>query len=190
MNKLHPDLTQILIPTEKIQTRVSQLAQQISYDYAGVNHLYTIGILKGAFIFLADITRQLSIPHSVDFMAVASYGSGIREHEAVRIMMDLRDPIVDQHVLLIEDIADTGHTLSSLYHMLEGRMPASLRTCVLVQKKRNEALPIPVDYVGFEVPPDVWLVGYGLDYVNTHRTLPYIAELKPEIYRAHSTLPL
>ena len=131
-------------------------------------------------IFLADITRQLAVPHSVDFMAISSYGKTATSTGAVRLVLDLREPIENQHVLIVEDIADTGHTLSYLHRTLKWRNPASLRTCVLLQKPR-ENLEFPIDYLGFEIP-DVWVVGYGLDYADTFRTLPYVAELKPEIY--------
>ena len=175
MTDPHPDLARILITPEAIRTRVKEMAQQIATDYTGTGRLYMIGILKGAFIFLADLTRELSIPHVVDFMALSSYGKST-ESGAVRILMDLREPIENQHVLLVEDILDSGNTLHYLYTILQGRNPASLRTCVLVRKMRESA-PVPVDYLGFDIP-DVWVVGYGLDYADRYRTLPYIAEMK------------
>jgi hypoxanthine phosphoribosyltransferase len=176
MNQLHPDLARVVVSTEKIQTRVKELAQQISSDFSKVESLYIIGILKGAFIFLADLTRQLSVQHTVDFMALSSYGKTTTSG-AVRILMDLREPIEGKHVIILEDIVDTGHTLDYLYRVLKGRNPASLHTCVLVRKERDN-LDIPIDYLGFNIP-DVWVVGYGLDFADQHRTLPYIAELKP-----------
>lgn len=179
MDQLHPDLARVLISTEAIQSRVRELAQQISGDYKKVDRVYIIGILKGAFIFMADLCRELTIPHVVDFMAVSSYGKTISTG-AVRLLMDLREPIEGQHAIVIEDIADSGHTLSYLYHVLQGRNPASLKTCVLLRKKRK-GFNIPIDYLGFDIP-DAWVVGYGLDYADMHRTLPYIAELKPEVY--------
>ncbi|HLA97757.1 MAG TPA: hypoxanthine phosphoribosyltransferase [Anaerolineales bacterium] len=175
MLSLHPDLERILIPAESIQRRVVELAQQISHDFQGVDRLYLVGILKGAFIFLADLARHIEVPHSVDFMALSSYGKTTTSG-AVRIIMDLREPVEGQHLMIVEDILDTGHTLSYLYRTLKERNPASIHTCVLVRKKR-ESLDVPVDYLGFEIP-DVWVVGYGLDYADRHRTLPYIAELK------------
>jgi hypoxanthine phosphoribosyltransferase len=175
MPDLHPDLARILIPVEQIQVRVSELASQISTDYQNVDQLYLIGVLKGAFIFLADLTRQLNVPHLVDFMALSSYGK-TTVSGAVRIVMDLREPIEGQHVLIVEDIVDSGRTLSYLYRILKGRNPASLHTCVLLQKKRD-SLDVPIDYLGFEIP-DVWVVGYGLDFADKFRTLPYIGELK------------
>jgi hypoxanthine phosphoribosyltransferase len=179
MEILHPDLARVIITTEDIQTRVRELATQISDDYKNVQRVYIIGILKGAFIFMADLCRELSIPHIVDFMAVSSYGKTTTTG-AVRLLMDLREPIEGQHAIIIEDIADSGHTLSYLYHVLQGRNPASLKTCVLLRKKR-QGFSIPIDYLGFDIP-DAWVVGYGLDYADTHRTLPFIAELKPEVY--------
>jgi hypoxanthine phosphoribosyltransferase len=176
---IHPDIERVLVTTEQIQARVIELAQQIDHDYAGVDRLYIVGILKGAFIFLADLTRQLRTPHVVDFMALSSYGRTTTSG-AVRILMDLREPVEGQHVLVVEDIVDTGHTLDYLLHILNNRKPASLRTCVLVRKQRQNN-GIKVDYLGFEIP-DVWVVGYGLDYADRFRTLPYVAELKRHVY--------
>jgi hypoxanthine phosphoribosyltransferase len=157
-----------------IQARVKELADQISSDFSGVESLYLVGILKGAFIFLADLARSLKVPHSVDFMALSSYGKSTSSG-AVRILMDLREPIEGQHVVIVEDILDTGHTLSYLYGILQGRNPASIHTCVLVRKRRP-SVDVPLDYLGFEIP-DVWVVGYGLDFADKYRTLPYIAEM-------------
>lgn len=179
MNNIHPDLARVLITPEQIHQRVKEMADQISRDFNQKSRLYIVGILKGAFILLADLTRELSVPHTVDFMALSSYGR-TTESGAVRILMDLREPVEGQHVLIVEDIIDTGHTLRYLYHILKGRQPASLHTCVLVRKTRQN-LDIPLDYLGFEIP-DVWVVGYGLDYADRYRTLPYVAELKKEIY--------
>ena len=177
MSELHPDLARILIPADAIQARVKELARQIEQDYRATDRLYMVGILKGAFIFLADLTRQLTHPHIVDFMALSSYGKTTTSG-AVRILMDLREPIEGQHVLVVEDIVDSGHTLNYLYQILKGRNPASLRCCVLLLKDReNLDLEVDIDYLGFEIP-DVWVVGYGLDFADRHRTLPYIAELK------------
>jgi len=181
MNNLHSDLARVIISEAQIQARVKQLAQQISEDYTDAERVYLVGILKGAFIFLADIARHITIPHIVDFMAVSSYGKTATSTGAVRLMLDLRDPIENEHVIIIEDIVDTGYTLDYLHHTIKGRNPASLKTCVLSIKNR-ENLNVPIDYLGFEIP-DVWVVGYGLDYADTHRTLPFVAELKPEVYQ-------
>jgi hypoxanthine phosphoribosyltransferase len=179
VTNVHPDLVRVLISPEEIQQRVKELADQISKDYAKVDRLYIVGILKGAFIFLADLTRQLDLPHVVDFMALSSYGKST-ESGAVRILMDLREPIEGQHVLIVEDIVDSGNTLNYLYHILKGRNPASLHTCALVRKP-HQRLDIPLDYLGFDIP-DVWVVGYGLDFADRYRTLPYVAELDRSVY--------
>lgn len=181
MTELHSDLERVLISEEAILGRVEELAGQISLDYQDVDRLYIIGILKGAFIFLADLTRHLSVPHTVDFMALSSYGK-TTESGAVRILMDLREPVEGQHILVVEDIVDSGHTLNYLYNLLKSRKPASLRTCVLVRKERN-SLEVPIDYLGFDIP-NVWVVGYGLDYADLYRTLPYVAELKSAVYES------
>jgi hypoxanthine phosphoribosyltransferase len=181
MNLEHPDIKRIIVSENQIKIRVGELANQISSDYAGIERLYLIGILKGAFIFLADLSRMLKVPHVVDFMALSSYGKTTSTGE-VRLLMDLREPIEGQHVLIVEDIADSGQTLNYLYRLLWGRNPATLKTCVLL-RKRHEDLEAPIDYLGFDIP-DAWVVGYGLDYADKHRTLPYIAELKEEVYKS------
>ncbi|HEY48291.1 MAG TPA: hypoxanthine phosphoribosyltransferase [Anaerolineae bacterium] len=178
VSELPSDLARVVLSAETIHARVCEIADQLSKDYADKDGLYIIGILKGAFIFLADLTRQLTLPHVVDFMAVSSYGKTDTFSGAVRIIMDLREPIEGRHVLIVEDIVDTGHTLSYLYRTLKGRKPASLNACVLVQKERD-SLEVPIHYLGFKIP-DVWVVGYGLDFADAYRTLPYIAELKRE----------
>lgn len=178
MADLPRDVARVLISAADIQKRVQELADQISDDYRG-QRLYMVGILKGAFIFMADLTRALSIPHVVDFMALSSYGKST-ESGAVRILMDLREPVEDQNVLIVEDIVDTGHTLKYLHQVLKGRSPKSLRTCALVRKQRHQA-DVHLDYLGFEIP-DVWVVGYGLDFADRFRTLSYVAELKKEAY--------
>jgi hypoxanthine phosphoribosyltransferase len=177
----HPDIERVLIDAETIQARVREMAQQIERDYAGAQRLILVGVLKGAFIFLADLSRTLSIPHVVDFIAVSSYGL-TASSGAVRLIMDLRVPVEGEHVLLVEDIVDTGNTLRYLQEVLASRHPATLRTCALSRKERPEAMDVPIDYLGFTIP-DVWVVGYGLDFADTHRTLPYIGVLKPEVYR-------
>jgi hypoxanthine phosphoribosyltransferase len=173
------DLERILVSTEQIKIRVKELADQISNDYAGVDQIFLIGILKGAFIFLADLCRELKIPHVVDFMAVTSYGK-TASTGAVRLIMDLREPIDGQHAIIVEDIADSGKTLKYLYQVLQWHNPASLKTCVLLRKSKDN-LDVPINYLGFNIP-NAWVVGYGLDYADHYRTLPYIAELKPQVY--------
>lgn len=178
---LHPDIERVLIDADSIQQRVRELAAQIDQDYADKPRLLLVGVLKGAFIFLSDLCRALTVPHAVDFMAVSSYGMSATSG-AVRIVLDLREPIEGKHVLLVEDIVDSGQTLHYLQQVLASRNPASLRTCALSRKARPQAMSVPVDYLGFTIP-DVWVVGYGLDYADTHRTLPYIGTLKPEVYQ-------
>ena len=175
MSFAHSDLKRILVSTDEIHVRVKALADQISEDYKNVERIYMIGILKGAFIFLADLCRELTVPHVVDFMAVSSYGKTTTTG-AVRLIMDLREPIDGQHAIIVEDIADSGKTLKYLYQVLQWHNPASLKTCVLL-RKRKDMLDVPIDYLGFDIP-DAWVVGYGLDYADRFRTLPYIAELK------------
>jgi hypoxanthine phosphoribosyltransferase len=179
--KLHSDIEQILIDEATIQQRVKELADEISEDYADRGELLLIGILKGAFIFLADLSRRLEMPHAVDFMALSAYGMSATATGAVRFVLDLRLPIEGKHVLIVEDIVDTGLTLNYLYRTLRSRGPASLRSCVLLDKTQRRQVDVPIDYVGFEIP-DVWVVGYGLDYADKHRTLPYIGVLRPEVY--------
>ena len=180
MTDLHPELERILISEEEIQRRVAEIASEIDRDYDQKEDVVLIGILKGAFIFSADLSRKLTVPHSVDFMSISSYGDTAEFGGAVRLILDLRKPVKGKHVIVVEDIVDTGHTMNYLYQTLEGREPASLKTCSLFIKKRD-GLEVPLDYIGFEIP-DVWVVGYGLDYADTHRTLPFIAELKKEVY--------
>ncbi len=180
MPDLHPDIKRILISEEDIQQRVAEIATEIDRDYKDAGRVILIGILKGAFIFTADLSRKVTVPHSVDFMSISSYGDTAESAGAVRLILDLRKPITDQHVIVVEDIVDTGYTMNYLHRTLMGRNPASLKTCSLFKKNRD-SLDVPLDYVGFDLP-DVWVVGYGLDYADTHRTLPYIAELKKEVY--------
>jgi hypoxanthine phosphoribosyltransferase len=170
----------ILLSEADIQRRVSELARRISADYAGVEELYLVGVLKGAFIFLADLSRQLSIPRRVDFMALSSYEGGeTSQTGAVRLIMDVRSPLQGQHVLVVEDILDTGYTLDYLLRTLRARQPASLKTCVLLQKPDRLEVPVEIDYLGFSIPNE-WVVGYGLDYNDQYRTLPYIGVIDPK----------
>lgn len=170
---------EILIDEATIERRVHELADAISSDYSGEGELILVGVLKGAFIFLADLSRRLRIPRRIEFMAVSSYEEGNRETSAVRLLMDLRGNIAGRHVLLVEDIVDTGRTLNFLKELLETRKPRSVKTCVLVRKPERVRVEAPVDYLGFEIP-DAWVVGYGLDFDERNRTLPYIAAMKPE----------
>jgi hypoxanthine phosphoribosyltransferase len=179
--KLPDAVDRVLLDQETIAARVEELAAQISQDYAGVENLVLVGVLKGAFIFLADLTRKLTIPHSVDFIALSSYNRGSTEPGAVRLIMDTRTAVTGGHVLIVEDILDTGHTLDYLVRSFRARYVASLRTCVLTSKPERLQVEATVDYLGFEIP-NVWVVGYGLDYSDKYRTLPYIAVLKEDVY--------
>ncbi|MBS1251638.1 MAG: Hypoxanthine phosphoribosyltransferase [Anaerolineales bacterium] len=180
MTRKNSDIDRVLIDEATIQQRVCELAHQVSEDYAEEDEVLLVGILKGAFIFLADLARQLQVRHAVDFMALSSYGLSGAASGAVRIIMDLRQPVEGKHVLLVEDIVDTGLTLDYLNKTLESRRPASLRSCVLLDKAARREVDVPIDYLGFEIP-DVWVVGYGLDYADQHRTLPYIGVLRREV---------
>ncbi len=166
----------VLISEAAIGRRVEELARQISRDYAGAGELVLIGVLRGAFVFLADLSRRLTVPCRVDFVALSSYGHGSASGGAVRLVMDLRVNIAGNHVLVVEDIVDSGHTLAYLVAILQARHPASLKTCVLTRKAGRLETDVALDYVGFDIP-DRWVVGYGLDYNDRFRTLPYIGVL-------------
>jgi hypoxanthine phosphoribosyltransferase len=169
----------VLISEAQIQRRVQELAEEISRDYAGEDELILVGVLKGAFIFLADLSRRLTISRSIEFMAVSSYEHGSEASSAVRLDLDMRKNIEGKHVLVVEDIVDTGRTLDFLGELLAARKPKSVKTCALVRKPNRVAADAKLDYLGFEIP-DVWVVGYGLDYDEENRTLPYIAAVSPD----------
>ena len=169
----------VLISEEEIQTRVAELAAQISSDYADADEIVLVGVLKGAFIFLADLARRLTIPRTIEFIAVSSYETGSKSTGAVRLVMDVRGNIENRHVLIIEDIVDTGHTIKYLTGMLESHRPASVKTCALVRKAERAEVEVDVDYLGFDIG-DEWVVGYGLDYAEQNRTLPYIGVVTPD----------
>jgi hypoxanthine phosphoribosyltransferase len=173
------NMPDVLISEEQIHAKVEELARRISVDYRDVDDLILVGVLKGSFIFLADLARHLTVPRSVDFMALSTYGDGTDTDGAVRMIMDLRRNIAGKHVLIVEDIVDTGYTLAYLVRTLAARQPASLKTCVLVHKPERREVYAQIDYLGFEIP-DVWVVGCGLDWAERFRTLPYIGVVKPE----------
>jgi len=172
-----PGEPEVLISEEEIGRRVVELARQVSADYETVEELLLVGVLKGCFIFLADLSRLLTIPRRVDFMALAAYDQESATSGAVRLIMDLRTSIEGKHVLVVEDIVDTGNTLEYLMENLLPRRPASLATCVLLRKKERLEKDVRIDYLGFDIP-DLWVVGYGLDYKDRHRTLPFIGAVK------------
>ncbi|MDH3748385.1 MAG: hypoxanthine phosphoribosyltransferase [Gammaproteobacteria bacterium] len=169
----------VLIDEAAILKRVGELADQISDDYADKGDLVLVGVLKGSFIFLADLSRRLSIPRIIEFIAVSSYGTGSVSSGAVRLVMDVRGNIENRHVLIVEDIVDTGHTLKYLIGILESHRPASIRTCSLLHKAESAEVDVKIDYVGFSVG-DEWVVGYGLDFGEQDRTLPYIGTVAPD----------
>ena len=178
---LEEHVDHILIDKERLQTRIVELAAEISRDYAGVDDLLLVCVLKGAVMFLSDLSRRLAVPHAIDFMAVSSYGASTESSGIVRILMDLEANILDRHVLIVEDIIDSGRTLDYITRNLRTRGPASLKICSLLDKKARRVIPIAVDYVGFEIP-DEFVIGYGLDFVELYRNLPFIGVLKPEFY--------
>jgi hypoxanthine phosphoribosyltransferase len=169
---------EVLISEDDIQARVLELAEQISEDYDDDKDLVMVGVLKGSFIFLADLSRRLSIPRTIEFIAVSSYGNGSVSSGAVRLVMDVRGNIEGKHVLIVEDIVDTGHTLKYLIGMMKSHRPASVKTAALVRKAENAKVDVGVDYLGFDIG-DEWVVGYGLDYAEQNRSLPYIGVIKP-----------
>jgi hypoxanthine phosphoribosyltransferase len=166
---------EILIDEETLQGRITALGTQINQDYRGVEALLLIAVLKGSVLFLADLMRQIHVPHAIDFMAVSSYGSGVRESTGVvRIDLDLRQDIGGKHLLIVEDIIDSGTTLAYIRGLLMARGPASLKICTLLNKPSRRQSPIVVDYVGFDIP-DKFVFGYGLDLDELYRNLPYVA---------------
>lgn len=171
-----PDIDRVLISASKIQRRVGELGAQISRDYSGQAPM-AVGVLKGVFFFMADLLRHISLPISVDFMAISSYEGN--SGGAVKILKDLDLSIAEQHVLLVEDIVDTGMTLNRILERLRSHRPASLKVCALLDKRARRLVDVPLDYIGFEVP-DEFVVGYGLDYHQRYRNLPFIGVLKQE----------
>jgi len=186
MLDLHADVDHILIDEEQIQTRIQELAGEIEADYLDTEDLLLIFVLKGGYVFLADLSRALQRPHELDFMGVSSYGAGTRSTGAVQIIMDLKQPIAGRHVLIVEDIVDSGKTLAYMRQTLLARSPASLRICSLLNKPARRMVNVPVDYIGFDIP-DEFVVGYGLDFGEIYRNLPFIAVLKPAVF-AHLQL--
>lgn len=175
------ELPPTLIAESDVDARVAELADEINRDYQDSAMVVLVGVLKGSFIFLADLSRRLTIPHRIEFLAVSSYGAKESEHaDSVRLLMDLRHDIANTDVLLVEDIVDTGETLDYLMRMLSARRPASLKVCTLLHKPDRTVAEVTIDYLGFTIP-DVWVVGCGLDYAERWRTLPYIGELPPSM---------
>ncbi|MEE8242431.1 MAG: hypoxanthine phosphoribosyltransferase [candidate division NC10 bacterium] len=172
------DIAEILIPEAEVQAKVRELGRAISRDYAGKD-LVLISVLRGGFVFLADLCRAITLPVTIDVMAVSSYGPDARPLGVVKILKDLDESVTDREILVVEDVIDTGLTLSYLLRNLEPRAPASLKVCVLLDKPARRIVDLPIAYRGFEVP-DKFVVGYGLDYRQRYRNLPYIAILTKE----------
>ena len=177
---LEKDIQEILFTEEQLKARVKEIAQQIEADYQG-KEILLICILRGSFVFIADLCREIHLPCTVDFMAVSSYGKGSSSSGRVQIVKDLAEDITDRHVIVVEDILDSGNTLSYLLNILEQRNPASVRLVALLDKPDRRVKPVELHYSGFTIP-DAFVVGYGLDYAEKYRNLPYIGILKPEVY--------
>ncbi|MCC6177806.1 MAG: hypoxanthine phosphoribosyltransferase [Chloroflexi bacterium] len=175
------DLEEILVSEAALSERIAALGEQITADYQG-KRLLLLGVLKGAVLFLVDLARQINLPLEIDFMATSSYGASTQSSGVVRILKDLEDSIEGQHVLIVEDIVDSGLTLAYILRALQARSPASIKVCGLLVKDRARDHEVPVDYLGFKIP-DRFVVGYGLDYAERYRNLPYIGVLRPDLYR-------
>lgn len=177
---MHDDIEEIVISADDLRRRVAELGREVAADY-GRKDLLLVGVLKGAVIFLVDLAREIRLPLELDFMAVSSYGASTRSSGVVRILKDLDQPVADKHILVIEDVVDTGLTLRYILRNLATRRPASIRVCGLLLKSKDRPVEVRCDYVGFQIP-DRFVVGYGLDYAERYRNLPYIGVLKPSVY--------
>ena len=177
--ELESGVGEILIEEERLQSRIRELGAELSMDYAG-RELLLVGVLKGAVFFMADLMRSLTVPCEIDFMAISSYGASTDSSGVVRILKDLDINIEGRHVLVVEDIIDSGLTLSYLLRNLESREPASLEICALLTKPTRREIDVPVRYVGFEIP-NKFVIGYGLDYAERYRNLPYVGVLHPAL---------
>ena len=166
-----------LISAKSIAARIEALAQEIEAEFAGTGKLVVVGLLRGSFVFIADLVRELSLPVEVDFVETSSYGNDTQSSREVRILKDLRGDIEGRDVLVVEDIVDTGHTLSHVLHLLQSRRPARLRTIALLNKPSRRETDIRADWIGFECP-DAFVVGYGIDYAQRNRNLPYIGKVR------------
>jgi len=178
--ELHPDVEGVLVSQQQISDKIAELAGRIDRDYAD-REVLLVGVLKGAVMVMADLARALTIPVSMEFMAVSSYGSGTSTSGVVRILKDLDRDITGRDVLVVEDIIDSGLTLSWLLRNLRSRQPASLEVLALLRKPEAAEVQVPVRYMGFDIP-SVFVVGYGLDYAERYRELPYVGTLRPEVY--------
>lgn len=181
MRDIWADIDTVLIDEATLQARIITLAAQIDADYTDEEDLLLICVLKGAFVFLSDVSRALKRPHAIDFMGISSYGKGTTSMGAVQIIMDLKAPIENRNVLIVEDIIDSGRTLDYMRRTLLARSPASLRICTLLSKPSRREIDVQVDYVGFDIP-DEFVVGYGLDFDELYRNFPFIAVMKPQVF--------
>ena len=177
---IHDDVEEVLLSADQIRERVTALGAQLSADYAGRDPIL-VGVLKGSIVFVADLIREMQVPLSIDLMEISSYGSGTESSGQVRILKDLKGSIEGRHVLVVEDIIDTGLTLNYLLRYLGERAPASLAVCCLLDKPARRLAEIEIDYRGFTIP-DRFVIGYGLDYDERYRNLPYIGVLRPSVY--------
>jgi hypoxanthine phosphoribosyltransferase len=175
------DIAEILIGAEELQAKVAELGRQISEDYRGRNPLL-ICLLRGAVVFLSDLIRSIDIPLEMDFMAISSYGASTESSGVVRLVMDLKSNITGRNVLIVEDIVDSGRTLAYILDNLQTRRPAGMKVCALLSKPSRREIQVKLDYLGFEIP-DKFVVGYGLDYAEAYRNLPFIGVLRPELYK-------
>ncbi len=178
---LEKNIEKVLLTKEQLEQRIKELGAEITRDYQG-KELVLAAVLRGSYVFMADLTRAIDLPLTVDFMAVSSYGAGTVSSGQVEIKKDLSDPIEGKNLLIIEDILDSGNTLYYLMDVLSARHPASIRICTLLDKPERRVKPIKADYSGFVIP-DAFVVGYGLDYAEKYRNLPYVGVLKPEVYQ-------
>ena len=178
---MNNDIKEVLVSKEALAARIEELGEQISADYAGESILM-VGVLRGAVIFMADLARAISRPVTIDFIAVSSYGASTHSSGVVRIIKDLDEDVTGRHLLIVEDIIDSGLTLKYLYDNLKSRNPASVRICTLLNKPSRRKVDVPVDYNGFTIP-DEFVVGYGLDFAEKYRNLPFVGVLKPEAYK-------
>lgn len=179
------DIERVLVTEVEIQRRIAFLAAEMNALYNDADPPILVCILKGAFVFLADLTRKLTFRHELDFMEISSYGKGTSSSGVVRILLDLASNIEGRHVVIVEDIVDTGRTLDYILRNFVTRNPASVRVATLLNKPSRREIDVPVHFVGFEIP-DVFVLGYGLDYAGQYRNLPYIGVLKPEVYGAEA----
>ena len=178
---LYADIQEVLLSEDQLLARTQEMAAEIDAYYAEEDDILLLGVLKGCYMFMADLSRSIKHAHQVEFMVVSSYGRGTESSGAIQIILDLQKSITGRHVLIVEDIIDTGFTLEYLRQNLLARNPKSLRICSLLSKPARHEVEIPVDYLGFDVP-DEFVVGYGLDYDQLYRNLPFVAILKPEVF--------